>query len=198
MSVTAIFVTEGKTEILPVIESLPPEWEIIVWDNGAKMVTRSDGWAEVCEDLSNYGRFRALDYASHELIYVQDDNVIVEDPLLIVKTMNNLRMENSEGPMIDAVVCNKDGGHEFLYGAAGAAFPRHLPGRTFEWYKGATGREFDDFFHRNCDLIFTGLTQRVIVESPYRLLSDQPSRDPGVAQVLELIAEITKQDWSRE
>jgi len=149
----------------------------------------------VCEDLSIFGRYRALDYASHELIYVQDDNVIVEDPVLIVKTMSNLRMENSEGPMIDAVVCNSEAVPEFALGGAGAAFPRHLPGRTFEWF--AAHQERGDFFLRNADIVFTGLTQRVLVEVPFERLStnqrDLAERD----QMIEIVSGLSQQDWSR-
>ena len=176
MNVSAIIVTYGDNDIQPVIDSLPREWEILIWDNGAGTIQRSDGWAEVCTDQAVYGRYAALDYASHELIYVQDDDVIVSDPASIARTMNELRLGAADGPLVDAVVCNMpeifrhDFYEEHALSGFGAAFPRSLPGRTFVWFKDRAQLD-EDVFNRTCDIIFTGLTQRVLVDVPIESLS---------------------------
>lgn len=178
MNVTGIIVTRGDHDLEPVLKSLPSEWEVLVYDNGAGRLyeRRTQGLALLnMPDLAVYGRYRALDYASNELIYVQDDDCIVEDPEAIAGAMNGLRIGSPDGPLVDAVVCNmpQEFRHAFYDEHAlsgfGAAFPRHLPGRTFEWFRDRETLDAD-VFNRTCDIIFTGLTQRILVDVPVRSL----------------------------
>ena len=77
-------------DISEILDSIPEEWEVLVWDNGAKVIRKWSSewpgpWAEPeiidrIEDLSVYGRYAAIECASDELIYVQDDDCIVERP----------------------------------------------------------------------------------------------------------------------
>lgn len=180
--VTAIIVTRGDQDLDEVQRSLPEEWELIIWDNSGsvKIYSPIDGFGNadvqvipIYEDVAVYGRFAALDYASNDLIYVQDDDCVVSDPLMIALAMDALRF--ADGSLIDAVVCNmpQEFRHDFYDEHAlcgfGAAFPRSLPGRTFVWFKDRTIIE-PEVFNRTCDIVFTGLTQRILVDHPVRSL----------------------------
>jgi hypothetical protein len=92
MIISAIIPTRGNVPMEPVIESLPLEWEIVIWDNGAHRAyiyapgERAFGaWQEVEEtNLMGYGRHAGIPLARGEVIYTQDDDVIVSDPQAIV------------------------------------------------------------------------------------------------------------------
>jgi hypothetical protein len=165
VNVSACLVTKGDVDMQPVLDSLSPEWEVIVWDNGARdvtingrSVTTHDGddpefsgkrFAQVAE-LSVYGRYAAIEYASHDLIYVQDDDVIVSDPQAIVNAAlwhdrcfacdedNPYEICTCGDPFrFDGVVCNMPQKFRQHYDDAalvgfGACFHRDAPRRAFE------------------------------------------------------------------
>lgn len=194
MNVSACLVTRGDVDMQPVIDSIPQGWEIVVWDNGEKMVTRSDGYAEVATDLSVYGRYAAIEYASHELIYVQDDDCAVSDPAAIVGEWDRVALVQESDPAGPGevewgnhVVCNmpQEFRHDFYDDHAlvgfGAAFHRDAPLRAFaRWW----GHDFpsmrgeDGWFNRTCDVVFTALTPRVLVDVPKenREMASAPNR----------------------
>lgn len=191
MIATAIIVTRGDQDLNAVVAPIPADWQVLIWDNGNGVVYERDSTrnyfvviATGLLDYAVYGRYAALDYAKHEIIYVQDDDVIVADPELIVATMNGLRSESVDGPLIDAVVCNmpQEFRHDFYEEHAlsgfGAAFPRSLPGRTFVWFRDRCLDMPEDVFNRTCDIVFTGLTQRVLVDVPIQHMSyaNDPNR----------------------
>ncbi len=180
MNVSACLVTRGDHEegLQQIIESLPHDWEIVIWDNGERMVSRSDGWAEVCSDLSVYGRYAAIEFASHECIYVQDDDVIVSDPQSIVDAWEHL-IVLSDMPAEYKVVCNMPPEFRPHYPDSalvgfGAAFHRDAPRRAFQRFEqamrpiGGPGDPFCEpgLFNRRADNVFTVLTPRVLVDVP--------------------------------
>lgn len=193
----------------PVIESLPEEWEIIVWSNGGGFSrinrVRADGhvdgrqnWpgAVPLPDLAVYGRYAAIKYAAHDVCYTQDDDVIVSDPQAIVDGL----IENygavvstpfaffpgSPQPPVThvemkmgTVVCNMP--QEFRHDAYtdsalvgfGAAFHRDAPKRAFDRFLAHSDPygvgltiEAQEWFWRTCDVMFTTLTDRVLVDVP--------------------------------
>lgn len=180
MNVSACLVTRGDVLMKPIVESLPPEWERVIWNNGTGQVFRASG--DVREefdvaDLSVFGRYAAIEYATNDLIFVVDDDVIVSDPQAIVDAL----FGNT-----DAVACNMppqfrphyEGGADALVGF-GAAFHRDAPARAFAhlaavaptlgisnygWW--LPGFEGNDHFLRTCDIVFTGLTPTVLVDVP--------------------------------
>jgi hypothetical protein len=201
MNVSAIIVTRGDVGLRPIIDSLPHEWEIVVWDNGAHQISVNNHEREEplwypCEDLAVYGRYAAIEHASHDLIYLQDDDCIVSDPQAIagaweranVREMRD-RVATLSGDILDAspwegVVCNMPANfrHAFYqeHGLVGfgAVFHRDAPRRAFESYWSTSdlinGLPADaglvdegDFFHRTCDIVFTALTPRVLVDIAY-------------------------------
>ncbi len=215
MSVSAVIVTRGNVDLRPVLDSLPQQWEQVVWNNsggevGASVSVRRDprkhervpgvlSIQEVGPDLAVYGRYAAIQHASHDLIYVQDDDCIVSDPQAIVDAWEDARAK-CEGTEWDPrylwhassedirgiglgqhVCCNmpQEFRHDFYadHGLVGfgAAFHRDAPARAFAlfraWevqYVSEVGR---DFFHRTCDIVFTTLTPRVLVDVPKENLS---------------------------
>ena len=109
-SVTAVLVTRGNVDIWPVLDSLPDEWQVVIWDNGGRCLRIKDAnndmliRGETITDVSVYGRYAAIEHASNDLIYVQDDDVIVSDPQAIVDRFNS---EFCGGDLTwDGVACN--------------------------------------------------------------------------------------------
>lgn len=201
MNVTAIIVTRGDHDLGEILDSLPDEWERIIWDNHAGVTIhknesdwRGDGPAAAFPgDLAVYGRYAAIEYASHDLIYAQDDDCVVSDPQAIVDAwvMENLADGAYDPVPWDGVVCNMP--PEFRHGfyaehalvGFGAAFHRDAPARAFSaFFKGMGGtldyretieamRMAEDFgfrgegdFFRTCDVVFTALTPRILIDVP--------------------------------
>lgn len=149
--VTACLVTRGDVDMRPIIESLP--FSSVVWDNSA-----------ASEDLAVYGRYAAIRRALKPVIYVQDD-----DCLLAPDSFDALLDAYEPGH----VVCNMP--HDFRYQPQylsgehalvgfGALFDRDLPAAAFA----RLGR-VDDMaaFRRSCDIYFTALTPRILVDVPH-------------------------------
>lgn len=181
VNVTACLVTRGDVDMQPILDSLPDEWERVIWNNAIPTVHhfkdandwRPDGAHYSVSDLSVYGRYAAIQSASHDLIYVQDDDAIVSDPQAIVEAMYDDSGDYDE-PYTHEVICNMppEFRHDFYRDHSlvgfGAVFHRDAPKRAFD-------RFFDysddvplqsEFFRRTCDIVFTGLTPCVRVDVP--------------------------------
>lgn len=205
MNVSACLVTRGDVDMQPVLDSLPPEWEVIVYNNHSQYDNAATVWRfttpdrewepNACgalSDLAVYGRYAAIEHATHDLIYVQDDDVIVSDPQAIVNRRTELQYRVIEqvrdGKWItgaETVVCNMPQefrhafyDHHSLVGF-GACFHRDAPQRAFERYArfyAHRARINPDVpvgldltsprILRTCDMVFTGLTPRVLVDVP--------------------------------
>lgn len=196
----------------PILDSLPPEWEVLEWVNGgggemfdnAKPGTLyvhsgpQQGRYWNVSDLSVYGRYAAISWASHDLIYVQDDDVVVSDPAAIVDEW----IENGEapgapdGPGNGHLVANMPPEFRIYYPDSalvgfGACFHREAPSRAFaRWWKHMVGQGFNpggvvtDEWHRTSDVVFTTLTPRVLVDVsktnlPHAYGPDRMYRQPG-------------------
>lgn len=194
MKVSACLATRGNVDMRPLIDSLPREWEIIVWDNGTGLAGRvayskdgspfvggfRSGWAKV-SDLGVYGRYAAIEYASHDVIYVQDDDVIVSDPESIAAEW--VAMQDCDQCKVDhpgPIVANMpqefrhDGYTDSCLVGFGACFHRDAPARAFKSYwaylnsrQGLGNEERLLRFNRTCDVVFTTLAPaRVLVDVP--------------------------------
>lgn len=182
-------------------------------------------------DLSVYARYAAIEYATHELILTQDDDCVVSEPQAIVDAFLLTRGPFAERicqhglaitpgcPSCDAgharsVVCNMppEFRHDFYTEHAlvgfGACFHRDAPARAFErWYAtsppGTEGKNGEwGLFKRTCDIVFTALTPRVLVDVPKTNLPwaddetrmyRQPTHQAERAAMLELVCEIGKE-----
>lgn len=239
LNVSAIIVTRGDQELWRCIEPLQERTtfeEIIVWDNGAGEIKRcvrgEDDWeittGHNAPDLSVYGRYAAIEHASGDLIYVQDDDCVVSDPQAIVDTwlrganygaksslraLDALVRWDGEWPRGgEVVVCNMppEFRHDFYEDHAlvgfGAAFHRDAPARAFaRWDNSGAAPMVEglatemEWFRRTCDIVFTGLTPRVLVDVPYEDLPwahyhdrmwKQPQHQAERARMRDLVSRI--------
>lgn len=211
--VSAIIVTRGDVDMAPVLDSLPDEWEKIEWDNYVggprKKIRGPQGWIDewngvagadgpVIGDLSVYGRYAAIEYATGDLIYVQDDDVIVSDPPALVDKW--IGTASLAGPVpadgsdlsnvetFNHIVCNMPPQfrHDFYEDHSlvgfGACFHRDSPKKAFEnLYVQSEIVKIDEaqqVFYRTCDVVFTTLTPRVLVDVPieHREFASAPNR----------------------
>lgn len=204
LNVTAIIVTKGDVDLDPVLDSLPDEWEKIEWNNGAAAVYAHPppNWYRNASDLSVCGRYAAIEYASHDLIFVVDDDVIVSDPQAIV---------NAWQP--GHVVCNMPQEFRSHYPDSalvgfGSCFERDLPAQAFARYEqtvptlGLSNYGWslppNERFLKCCDVVFTTLTPRILVDVPKtdREFASDPNRmwkQPGHVQERTRMLELARQ-----
>ncbi len=160
MRVSVVIPTRGDVDMAPVLDSLRMFDEVLVWDNSKR------------EDLSVYGRYAMIAEARNDLILTQDDDVVVNNPEAIAKEWV---LQSTKLPHIgqyQGVVCNMppefrhDGYTDSALVGFGAAFHRDAPARAFRRYEEAMlGQDYDEgWFHRTCDVVFTTLTPRVLVD----------------------------------
>jgi hypothetical protein len=133
--VSAVIVTRGDVDITTILNSLPFD-DVIVWNNGER------------EDLSCYGRFAGIQKAKNDLIYVQDDDILVPIPALL----------KAFDPATDAVFANKPPLEEWRFLGIGALFHRSLAD-CFTEYTDLYGADPD--FNRVADVVFA-------YQHPYR------------------------------
>jgi len=134
--ISAVIVTRGDVDLSPILDSLPFD-DVVVWNNLER------------EDLAVYGRYAGIAEAKGDLIYVQDDDVIID--------VDRLLAEYRDGDRL----CNMDAGHPVPYPDSslvgwGAIFPRGDPFKAFARY-GAVHPTDSDEFYRCCDVVFTSL-----------------------------------------
>ena len=158
MRVAACLVTRGNVPMDDIIESLPDEWEVVVWDNSKR------------DDLGVYGRYAAIGLTEAEVIYVQDDDCVLERESLDA-------LVNRAMMMPFALFANMPERFRPHYPDSclvgfGAAFGRDLPREAF-----AKTTRTPPMFTMTCDVYFTTLTEtRFLLDQPYR---DQPwASDP--------------------
>jgi hypothetical protein len=216
VNVTAIIPTRGDVDLDPILRSLPHWWERIVWDNGAREVVRHTPFATGYEvttaplavpDCSVFGRYAAVPLAMNDLIYVQDDDVVVSDPAAIAEAW---AVAAWDGPRF--LVANMppefrhDGYTDSCLVGFGACFHRHAPDaafKRFEKWRVDAGEQLDrDLIHRECDAIFTTLTPRTLVNVPKsdREFASDPSRlwkQPGHVHARKTMLEMARRarDW---
>lgn len=139
--ICAIVVTNGQHDITPVIESLRPFGQTVVWDN-----------SKAKKDMKVYGRYLSVSHSWHELIYFQDDDAIVDtdkfaDSLSVYRdgeVLCNMPREWADAPAYQGPIR--------LVGW-GSLFHRRLV--NFQPY--LDHYPLDELFLRECDRIFTGL-----------------------------------------
>lgn len=183
MNVSAVLVTRGNLTIPAlsnVLESMSRSTavsQIVVWNNAKRDV-----------DLGVYGRYRAIDDAEHDLIYVQDDDCIV-DVDAVIRAWEPGRL-----------VANMPRSRWYDYRDStlvgwGAVFPRELPAAAFQRFFDADPREatrLPSAFRRDCDLVFSSLTPRTVIDVGFEHLpwAETPGRlfkEPGHALARDAI-----------
>ena len=182
MQVSAVIPTRGDVPLGEILDSLPRQWEKIVVDNSRET-----------QDFGVYARYIGVERASYDIIFTQDDDVIVSDPQAIVDAWMDDAMEMRERTAYptrgsdgihDHVACNmpQEFRHDFYRDHAlvgfGAVFHRDAPRRAFDHWEQFCNICSTWEFRRCCDIAFTALTPRVLVDVPMRNLPwcDAPNR----------------------
>jgi len=123
----------------PILKTLPYT-DVIVWDNSKR------------DDLGIYGRYAAIEEAKHDLIYVQDDDLLV--------TCHDELLQSYEP---GRVLCNYPEPWDIPWVARGAIFQRDMPKAAFARY--FAKYPMDNYFtHHACDGIFTLLSDCKVVD----------------------------------
>ncbi len=158
MRVAACLVTRGNVPMDDITESFPDDWEVVVWDNSKR------------GDLGVYGRYAAIGLTDAEIIYVQDDDAVLEPESLYALVTRAMMMPFA----LFANMPERFRPHypDSCLVGFGAAFGRDLPREAFGKMPVAP---LD--FYLTCDVYFTALTEmRFLLDQPYR---DQPwASDP--------------------
>lgn len=132
---TAVICTRGDVPLGPVLDSLPKEWPVVVW-NGQ----------ERGNEERIYGYFAALDEVETEFVYTNADDAVCPAQELL----DNWTEEDSGRILLN----ERDGETPWI--SFGAIFNKSLPKPAFDRYLSAYPR--DDDFLLWCELIFTTLT----------------------------------------
>jgi hypothetical protein len=195
VNVSAVIVTRGDHDLSEILDSLPRDWQKVVWDNSKR------------DDLSVYGRYAAIEECEHEAIFVQDDDCVLapDTPHAL------LAAYKSEHLVANMPQRFRDTGfyddHCLL--GFGAIFHRDLPEQAFTRFAlsshrngciawGAEGVD-RSWFDRTADVVFTALTPRILLDLPYRDLPwatdpsrmyRQPSHVGERARMLELCRQV--------
>lgn len=153
MRVAACLVTRGNVPMDDIIESLPEQYEVVLWDNSKR------------GDLGVYGRYAAIGLTDAELIYVQDDDCVLEPEGFASLEGHVLARPND----LAANMPERFRPHypDSCLVGFGAMFHRDLPSATFPRVQLA----FAPSFNLTCDVYFTTLVERALFDLPYR---DQP------------------------
>lgn len=209
MNVSAIVVTRGNVELDEIIDSVPSGWEVIEWNNGAQAAYRHPApntyWN--APNVGVYGRYAAIEKAQGDVIYVQDDDVVLEpgsfDALLAAYEPGvvtaNMSAWHQQHTLDSALV------------GFGSVFDRDLPAQAFaRFFAGVRneslgmsamfaepGHAYQQLFHRTCDVVFTALTPRKAIDVPYRYLpcasdADRMSRQEGFAVERERVLDLAR------
>lgn len=148
------------------------------------------------EDLSVYGRYAAIERTTAPVIYCQDDDVIVPR-----ETVEALIAAYEPGK----IVANMPAAFRARYPDScllgfGAVFDRDLPVDAFDrFFRSQSPEQMGkldlDWFRRTCDVVFTTLTPRVLLDLPVTILDyaygddrmfKQPDFEAERARMLEL------------
>lgn len=156
MRVALCIPTRGDHDLTEIVESVPADIEIVIWDNSKHT------------DLSVYGRYAAIELTDAPIIMTQDDDAVL-DP----ESFQTLR----DAYQPDALTANMP--QEFRHGfyehhcliGFGAIFHRDLPARAFDRFFASNSMGSDDpLFLNICDVVFTALVTRHLVDVPKRNL----------------------------
>lgn len=132
---TAVLVTRGDVDLAPILDSLPEEWPLVVYDNSKR-----------AQDLKVYGHFAALAEVTTEYVFCQDDDAICPAQAVL---------DCWTPDCADKILTNvRDGDTPWI--SWGAIFRKDLPGPAIKRYVDAYGMDDDVLLW--CDLIFSALT----------------------------------------
>lgn len=161
MNVSACLVTRGDVDLNPILDSFAQAHcfkDVAIWDNSKR------------DDLAVYGRYAAIAETSGDLIFTQDDDCVL--PASSIKHLTTLLPVAGDQFLVANMP--QPFRHDFYSDHAlvgfGACFHRDLPWLAFEQLDISEAGGFGEWFRRTCDVVFTALTPRVLVDVPYENL----------------------------
>lgn len=198
MTFSAVLVTRGNVDLAPVIAEINGAGieNVIVWDNSKR---RNFGVA---------GRYEAIEEAIHGAIYAQDDDCIID--------VSRVLAAYEPGRLVANMPVGRwpDYPDSALVGW-GSVFDRNLPRKAFRryferaaeidparWRKRNASQAWSEFT-RTCDVVFSSLTPRTIIDIGFRHREfaegpDRMFKQPGHKQerdrVLDRCREIRGED----
>jgi hypothetical protein len=131
-NVSAVIVTRGDVDITTIVNSMPFD-DVVVWDNSVE------------EDLQCYGRFAGIERCKNDIIYVQDDDVLIPVPSLL--------REYEPG---DVILANRKPDEEYRFLGVGALFPA-ASADVFSKYLAVHPKDKD--FYRAADVVFAEMNR---------------------------------------
>jgi hypothetical protein len=160
--VSAVLVTRGDVSLDPIRYSLLAQGieDIVVWDNSVR------------KDRGIYGRYEAIKEAKHDVIYVQDDDVIVPRIDRILEQYKP-----------DVLTVSYPDPWDIPWPSRGAVFDSYLPGYAFDHYRASYHADWL-FTHRICDAVFVLLTETNVIDAgaydmPHAFAEDRVSTGGG-------------------
>ncbi len=155
MRVAACLVTRGDVPLDDILDSIPDDWETVVWDNSRN------------HDLGVYGRYAAIGLTDAEYIYVQDDDAVLEP-----EAFETLDLMAVDGLCVTNMPARFRPHYpdSYLVGF-GAVFHRDLPQQAFDRIP-----DIPADFNLVCDVYFTALTPHLALDLSY---ADQPWASNG-------------------
>lgn len=159
---TAVIVTRGDVPLGKILDSLPDEWPVAIWNNSKQP-----------EDLKVYGHFAALGEVETEYVYMQDDDALCPAAQLLAHWDETLHA--------DKILLNEEEG-QTPWISWGAIFHKNLPAPAIARYVDAYGMSDDVLLW--CDMIFSTLTPWVNVDLgresfPVAVAPNRMSMQPG-------------------
>ena len=141
--VTACLVTRGNVDIRPILDSLI-FYKVIVWDNSKRDF-----------DAATYGRYMAAEEADTELVYFQDDDVILSP-----EGQQELLDQWQPGEFLVSMEDKKhrtEFSHIYWCGQ-GAITERRLYREAFDRWGKFYSKNEPGFHTQGCDIVFPVLT----------------------------------------
>lgn len=159
MNVSAVIVTRGDVDLTPILDTLPYP-DIVIWNNQER------------PDQGIYGRYAAIPEAKHDVIYTQDDDVLVT-------CHDQLAARYQPGRLL----VNYPQPWDIPWVSRGALFHRDLPNLAFRRYWSVY--PCDRYFtHYACDGVFALLTPHTVIDEgsedlPHGFADGRVSTSPG-------------------
>ncbi len=194
----AVLVTRpGGLDLEPIVATFPEEWPVLIWRNGERFEYRtgpgeweiSDGGA----DLGVFGRYAGVSVLrafGADVVYVQDDDCLID--------VEKVAGEYMPGRLVANMPQSRwaDYPDSTMVGW-GAVFDSNLPHRAFDWWRSAYPSCDVKQFERTCDVVFSALTSRTVIDVgfshlPYAEQDDRMHRQPGHKAERDLMLDLCR------
>ena len=154
--VSAVLVTRGDVDLSEILYSLPFT-DVVVWNNAQRL------------DTKVYGRYLAIEEVENGVVYVQDDDVV-----LAPEAFETLLDAYESGVLVANMpeIFRHSFYVEHCLVGFGAIFDAGLPEEAFLEFDSYFSQHFrrGESFLRTCDIVFTTLAERKLVDVSYREL----------------------------